>query len=301
MDGLVAGLAFKYCDELLGRVQHLRGEQLAVCGIDRIMCDNRDCQNLTGSSRSNEVCSPCLQHEVPEFDAAFTSGGLLTVTGCPADGASYRPLPPTTQWGAESKAVPSMKWVAWAAYKAVQSDFKVKHRKVNDIAIDVRAAHTVRPPHRSTLLRAATQDHRYTQPVLLEGIEAVLVRCGQAYRLLVRLAAANDTPSVADKADIGHGNARSKVSNLTQMEQPTTVATDKTYGNQAESQDERLNVVVLFIDSLSRRHFFRRLPHTAQVLETLAAGMSVHAGSGCLTAAWSAYVLLFAGCRAAGL
>jgi len=75
--------------------------------------------------------------------------------------------------------------------------------------------------------------HKYTEPVELNDIEAVYVNCGDQGKLVTRIAGRRVDP--------------------VKEEQPI----------------EKLNVLVLYIDAVSRRQFFRSLPKTVKKLESL--------------------------------
>lgn len=147
----------------------------------------------------------------------------------------------------------------------------------------------------------------YVGPVQLETTEAVLARCGDAERLLVRVAAklptamqaAEANPSSTGNSSDAHVPASDKVDALQAGALPT--GTDITAslspgstvsfspgthpssrGSPASpmagsspaspsAEDQPLNVLVIFIDSLQRRRFFRRLPKTVAALEGLPA------------------------------
>ena len=94
--------------------------------------------------------------------------------------------------------------------------------------------------------------------MLLRGSEAVLARCGDKELLLTRVARrAQRAPPEPPLAPPRTGTA------------PAGGEVQADQQGQA-GQPERLNVLVLFIDSLGRRHFFRRMPATAAALEGLA-------------------------------
>jgi len=75
--------------------------------------------------------------------------------------------------------------------------------------------------------------YHYTEPVELDDVEAVYVTCGEQSKLVTRVASERVKP-------VGE-------------EQPL----------------EKLNVLLIFIDALSRHHFFRKLPKTAKQLEKI--------------------------------
>jgi len=75
--------------------------------------------------------------------------------------------------------------------------------------------------------------YNYTEPIDLKNIEAVYVTCGNQSKLVTRIAGRRINPKL-DKQPI-----------------------------------EKLNVLMIFIDALSRRQFFRNLPKTAKKLEII--------------------------------
>lgn len=93
----------------------------------------------------------------------------------------------------------------------------------------------------------------YSKPVQLGGTEAVLVRCGSAERLLTRVQ--RKTQRKAPEPPLA---------------KPRRSSSGQAAGKAGAGEAERLNVLVLFIDSLGRRHFFRRMPRTAAALEAVA-------------------------------
>lgn len=166
----------------------------------------------------------------------------------------------------------------------------------------------------------AAQPEPYKKPVQLAAeTEAVLVRCGEAERLLTRVpprlerlppeppllllngsqppgeagpeaaaAAAGATgrqkggarQAMAEQAGGGgeeeeEEGARERASDAaaaTPSSEPGgKAAGGKVAGGSAGGgTPERLNVLVIFIDSLGRRHFFRRMPQSAAALEAVA-------------------------------
>lgn len=102
------------------------------------------------------------------------------------------------------------------------------------------------------------QEVPYTKPVVLRGVEAVLARCGAKELLLTRVAqrtqrASPNPPLAPPRGAAAPAGKEGKAAGK-------------------EGRPERLNVLLLFIDSLGRRHFFRRMPATAAALEALARG-----------------------------
>ncbi len=83
----------------------------------------------------------------------------------------------------------------------------------------------------------------------LNATEAVLARCGTAERLLLRVkrVAARPAPEPPLAKREAEPQAASKA-----------------------GKPPRLSVLVLFVDSLGRRHFFRRMPKAAAALEAVA-------------------------------
>lgn len=77
-------------------------------------------------------------------------------------------------------------------------------------------------------------------PKLRPETEVVLVKCGEHERMVTRIA--TQQPSLPSNAQIAS----------------------------IDKSAEPLNVVVLFFDALSRRHFFRRLPKSASLLDDMA-------------------------------
>jgi len=75
--------------------------------------------------------------------------------------------------------------------------------------------------------------HTYTEPVYLKDIEAVYVYCGEQGKLVTRIAERRVEPAKEVQAE------------------------------------DKLNVLMLYIDAVSRRQFFRNLPKTAKKLESI--------------------------------
>jgi hypothetical protein len=146
------------------------------------------------------------------FEASFSDDGLLTISGCrPDERIEYTPLPSTRGWDEEAKTHEQ------AAYQ-------------------------------TSVLRAMKAES-YTKPVQLNATEAVLARCGDAERLLLRIERLTARPS---------------------PEPPLAKREAEPRAAAAAGRPPRLNVLVLFIDSLGRRHFFRRMPKAAAALEAVA-------------------------------
>lgn len=163
------------------------------------------------------------------------------------------------------------------------------------------------------------QAEPYKQPVQLAAeTEAVLARCGEAERLLTRVAprlerlppeppllllnneqqrgktaaaaaatdsmgraqaklrsAARQQPAERGKEEEGEeeDGARERDSDAAAAAGAAGGKAGGKVGGSADSGDgplERLNVLVVFIDSLGRRHFFRRMPRSAAALEAVA-------------------------------
>lgn len=110
----------------------------------------------------------------------------------------------------------------------------------------------------------------------LEKVEAVLARCGKPQRLLVRVAPTASQVDGNETVLTGTGGAARAPNDSTVPAVNSTSLNASTRrasaSSEAGSVGDRLNVLVLFIDSLSRRHLFRRLPRTTQALEALASG-----------------------------
>ncbi|ORX57272.1 DUF229-domain-containing protein [Piromyces finnis] len=77
------------------------------------------------------------------------------------------------------------------------------------------------------------KEYTYTEPVELKNIEAVYVTCGEQSKLVTRLAGRRVDPA--------------------KEEQP----------------EDKLNLLIMYFDAVSRRQFFRNLPKTVKKLESL--------------------------------
>lgn len=109
-----------------------------------------------------------------------------------------------------------------------------------------------RPSIPGTVLHPFLPSHQaepYVKPVQLNATEAVLARCGDAERLLLRVQRVATRPA---------------------PEPPLAKREAEPHAAAAAGKPPRLNVLVLFIDSLGRRHFFRRMPKAAAALEAVA-------------------------------
>jgi hypothetical protein len=128
-------------------------------------------------------------------------------------------------------------------------------------------------PHTHCSRHCWLQAENYTRPVVLDDVEAVLARCGDSERLLTRVQ--RITKREAPEAPIAPPRAIN-----------TDTASDAATADAAGGQPERLNVLVMFIDSLGRRHFFRRMPRSSAALQALAErgaggkGAPKHGGGG---------------------
>ncbi|EFN55879.1 hypothetical protein CHLNCDRAFT_145486 [Chlorella variabilis] len=168
------------------------------------------------------------------FDATFSSAGLLTISGCPAGAATgYTRFPDTRMWSVEQKTH------LGAAYQ------------VNVLKL--------------------LKEEPYTAPVQLSGVEAVLARCGEQERLLTRIAAVRQRLPPEPPLALRPGAAGSDGGQGSGSSGGGTEEAGRPAGGAASGgQPERLNVLILFLDSLGRRHFFRRMPRSAAAVEAVA-------------------------------
>ncbi|KAL4451645.1 hypothetical protein ABPG75_007307 [Micractinium tetrahymenae] len=224
---------------------------------------------------------------IHSFDATLTEAGLLTISRCPAhERQTYTPLPSTRLWSIEQKT----------------------HERAT---------------YQSNVLKKLKPEP-YHKPVQLgPETEAVLARCGEAERLLTRVAprlerlppepplvllnedeqqgegglAAAAAAAAGAKGKAGtkpKGGARRPAAEQTDAQEEeddegareresdaAAAASGKAGGKaggdgngggsgKADGSPEWLNVLVIFIDSLGRRHFFRRMPRSAAALEAVA-------------------------------
>ncbi|ORX75170.1 DUF229-domain-containing protein [Anaeromyces robustus] len=88
----------------------------------------------------------------------------------------------------------------------------------------------------SVLSRMEKKVYTYTEPVSLPDVEAVYVTCGEQSKLVTRVAGRRVQPIIDEKNP-----------------QPL----------------EKLNVLLIYIDAVSRRQFFRNLPNTVKKLEDI--------------------------------
>lgn len=108
------------------------------------------------------------------------------------------------------------------------------------------------------------QPEIYTQPVQLAS-EAVLARCGEEERLLVRVQPLQArSPPEPPLLSVQPSSSSKNGSSSGAGGLPSA---DSGEGGGYSMAPGPLNVMVFFIDCLSRRHFFRRLPATAKALE----------------------------------
>lgn len=202
----------------------------------------------------------CLQ-PVRSFEATFSDEGLLTIIGCrPDERQEYTPLPSTRGWDEEAKTheqasyqtsvLRAMK-VRWGVRKECQPARNECAMQVHAGGQPCNALQEAQcldqlTPHHAVL--PTRQAERYTKPVQLNATEAVLARCGDAERLLLRVKRLASRPTPEPPL-------------ATREAEPKAAAT--------AGKPPRLNVLVLFIDSLGRRHFFRRMPKAAAALEAV--------------------------------
>ena len=118
---------------------------------------------------------------------------------------------------------------------------------------------------------SAEQEEPYTAPVQLSGVEAVLARCGEQERLLTRIAAVRQRLPPEPPLALRPGAAGSDGGQGSGSSGGGTEEAGRPAGGAASGgQPERLNVLILFLDSLGRRHFFRRMPRSAAAVEAVA-------------------------------
>ncbi|GAB4815444.1 hypothetical protein N2152v2_002490 [Parachlorella kessleri] len=181
------------------------------------------------------------------FKADFTDDGLLTIRGCKhPEEMAYVPFPSTRHWPVE-----------WKTYhKASYQNHVLQHMKPVE----------------------------YTGPVYVPA-EALLARCGKEERLLVRVRPIRERKDPDPPLKTFTGSSNGSSSQQEQQWQGTSGGsgglTGKVTGvatgsgarqtqRQPSGAGAKLNIVFLFVDSVSRRHFFRRMPRTAAALEGIA-------------------------------
>ena len=178
--------------------------------------------------------------------AVWDTDGSIRVEGCPGgQRVSYQELPRTENYD----------WKYHKKFEGVQ-DFQkyvLGHSRISEAVVSNAHADA-------------------TQHFVGERSEAVLVRCGESQQnLLIR--------NVRDEAAVGRVNAyHHHLDQKKQIEREEAQAASShinsdTRGEptQTPSEEERprVNVLLLYFDALSRRHFHRRFPSTAAFLEKL--------------------------------
>lgn len=99
-------------------------------------------------------------------------------------------------------------------------------------------------------------------PRISENVETVLVKCGEHERMATRVVAKSEPERQAAPLSPSPDSAS------------TSTSTPPSAGHEEKEEHPPLNLLVLFFDALSRRHFFRRLPKTATTLEAMSHSVS---------------------------
>lgn len=151
------------------------------------------------------------------FSVNLSLSGVLTIS-CNAGRGTYTPLPSTRTWP--------------KADKLVEEDYEgLLSRPFNkNVMKQVRKAGEI--PY---------QEHELV--LLPEGIEAVIVHCGNTEKLVTRV---RPDPKALERT-LPHVVASSNIS--------------------VTPEESKLDVVILFVDAVSRRGFHRRLARTVAALE----------------------------------